>query len=125
MSNWSNVVKLPPIQFDGDTVEASVRRMEVQDFLDLSGNIKKGDNVDSEVTLSFSALELFNVAPTIFSKYLVALKGLTQSDGTQLTVEDYVKELCRQMYFLNLTGAILTGIMEASTLTSEEEGNSD
>lgn len=117
MGNWtSKGVVLPPIEFDGDSVTFTVKRLLVEDMLTLSKHFDKANG-----TLKFeSPLEVCQTAQSIFPKYVTGIVGMTNGDGGNVTVEEFI-EASKEFYFVPLIGELFGALINASTVKAQEK----
>lgn len=121
MGNWStNGVVLEPIEFDGDSITFTVKRLLVEDMLVLSKYFSKETGA-----LSFgSPLEVCQTAQEIFPKYIQDVRGLLKADNVAMTPEEFLGA-SKDFYFVPLVGQLFTALITASTVKAVEAKNSE
>lgn len=119
MGNWTNKpVVLPAIDFDGDKVVLTVKRLQVEDMQVLSKFYDRATGV-----LRFNdPLEVVAVAGTLFPKYIVGISGMTTADGDEVTVEDFIAS-CKEFYFVPLIGQLFSELVGCSTVRSKAKNS--
>jgi hypothetical protein len=110
VGNWaSSAIALPVIDFDGDKIAVTVNRLKVKSMSLIAGKYSNG-------TLTFAnQMELCEVASQLLPEYIVSVSGMTKADGSQFSRDDLVAVL-GEFYFAQLVGAILNGLIEASSV---------
>lgn len=119
MGNWTNkTVVLEPLEFDGDKIVFTVKRLLVEDMQTLS---KFFDG--SSGSLKFNnPLDVCKTAQEIFPKYVTALNGLNKEDGSAVTVEEFM-EASKEFYFVPLVGQLFASLISVSTVKSIEKNS--
>lgn len=124
MGNWSLTKKIDPIQFDGDSVELVLGRLEVADMITLSAYIKTGEDGVKQ-NLSFSdSMEMCRVAGELLPKYVKSVKGMSGADGIDMSLDQFNQTVPSQFYFMTLIGEILGALVVISTVSEGDEKNS-
>jgi len=115
MGNWSSkAVVLPPIEFDGDSIVFSVKRLLTEDMLVLMRNFNQGTG-----KLEFSnPLEVCQTAQLILPKYVTDIQGMSSADGIPVTAEEFIKA-ASEFYFVPLMGALLAALIDVSTVGTQ------
>ena len=121
MGNWStNGVELEPIEFDGDSITFTVKRLLVEDMLVLSKYFNRETGA-----LSFgSPLEVCQTAQEIFPKYIQKVGGMFKANGSAMTAEEFLTA-SKDFYFVPLVGQLFTALISASTVKATEAKNSE
>lgn len=116
MGNWTKEVRLPEIEFDGDTVVFTVTRMLVEDMQMLSKFFDKDSG-----TLKFTDnLEVCGLAKTILPRRVVKIEGMKKADGTDMTREEYLA-VASEFYFAELNGQLFGELMSVSVVKQQEK----
>jgi hypothetical protein len=119
MGNWTNkTVVLEPIEFDGDKIVFTVKRLLVEDMQVLS---RFYDNSSGNLQFS-SPLDVCKTAQEVFPKYVQAINGMSKEDGSAMTVEEFM-EASKEFYFITLIGQLFAGLIAASTVKSKEKNS--
>lgn len=109
---------LAPIEFDGDSITFTVKRLLVEDMLLLSKHFDKANG-----TMKFeSPLEVCQTAQSIFPKYVTGIGGMTNCDGGNVTVEDFLVA-AKEFYFVPLIGELFGALITASTAKVQEKNS--
>lgn len=117
MGNWTEKVALEPILFDGDTINITVKRLLIADMGAFMAHYNEGK-------LTFAShLEVARLAADIIPKYVLELSGMTHPDGTPFTISEFA-EVAKEFYFAELVGAVLTGLMNVSSVSKADAKNS-
>lgn len=119
MGKWTAEVTLDPIQFDGDTITITAKRLLAAD---ISIIFEKYDAETGKLRFANNA-ELAKVTADIFPKYITSISGMTKGDGTPFTVAEFV-EASKEAYFIPLIAELFSALMQISTVKAEEK-NSD
>lgn len=119
MGNWSSKgVVLPPIEFDGDSITFTVKRLLVEDMMVLSKHFNQKNGA-----LQFeSPLEVCQTAQSIFPKYVQGINGMLDEDGKPVTVEGFV-EATKEFYFVPLIGELFTSLLTVSTVKAQAKNS--
>lgn len=119
MGNWSSKpVVLEPIEFDGDKVVVTVKRLLVEDMQMLAKYFDRDKG-----TMRFeSPLEMCKAASDIMPKYVTGIDGLIDGDGVRVTLEEFHKAV-GEFYFVPLSGAIFQGLVRVSTAKAQEKNS--
>lgn len=121
MGNWTNKpIQLPEIQFDGDDITFTVKRLLVEDMLVLS----KHFNAEKGVLSFGSPLEVCKTAQELFPKYVVGVAGLQTAEATPVSLAEFL-EAVKDFYFVPLVGELFTALIVASTVKADERKNSE
>lgn len=118
MGKWVAEVTLEPIEFDGDKITFTAKRLLAEDM----GVVLQ--NYDSEKeTLRFASHgDLAKVAADIFPKYVTAIDGMTKGDGTPFTVPEFIAA-SKEFYFMPLVTGLFTRIMGISSVGKEAKNS--
>lgn len=116
MGNWTREVLLDPIEFDGDIISVTVKRLLASD-MDIVLH-----NYDSSGSPIATPVSMTKLAAELVPKYLVKLEGMVQKDGLPFTLEDF-KQVCGDYYFAPLIGKIYGGILRHGSLSAEQLKN--
>jgi hypothetical protein len=111
---WTREIDLAPIEFDGDTVRLTVRRMLAEDMGAVLGRIVEGQP-DKGESLKFGTAML--------QKYVTSVSGLTQPDGTAVTLEEF-REMVVEAYFMPLSVTAYGMLLAASSISQDQAKNS-
>jgi len=118
MGSWSNKsVVLDPIEFDGDMIVFSTKRLLVEDMQIL---MKFYDKETGNLAFS-DPLEVCKTAGSIFPNYITDVKGMF-SDGVEMSVTEFL-EASKEFYFVPLIGALFGALISASTVKSKEKNS--
>ncbi len=112
MSKWlPTPAELPEIEFDGDKIKATAKRLKISDMSSLVG--RKFDLNSDEGRLGVTQL-----GAEVLPKYLVGLDGLTDANGGQVPLQTYLENI-DDFYFASLTAAILFGLLSVSSVKED------
>jgi hypothetical protein len=103
-------VRLDPIEFDGDKVVFTVKRLLVEDMLVLS----KHFDADKKKMVFASPMEVCKTASEVLPKYVLAIDGYSKAVGTALTVAEFL-EAAKEFYFVQLVGELFGHMVSIST----------
>lgn len=116
MGHWTkHGVRLPAIEFDGDSIVFEVTRLRTEDMLELS---KFYDKTKGAMVFG-SPAEVCTVAAAILPKYIKSIDGMT-ADGAPVTVELF-ETMVSEFYFVPLIGALLAHLITVSTVGAQEK----
>lgn len=120
MGKWTNTgVNLPAIDFDGDRISVSVKRLRMEDMSLMSKNF---DTVTK--TMRFSdPMEMCQLASKILPNYVVAFSGYKKGDGAEMLLDEFLQEAVSEFYFVPLVGQIFAGLLSVSTVPKDLEKN--
>lgn len=119
MSGFTKTVS-HEIEFDGDTVQLELRRLNRKDMTAFSEFIKEGDDGKHTVSIQ-DGMQLMKVAEEILPEYVVNMTGLKDASGNPLSLDDVLAET----YFMELLGNIVGRLMEISFPGKEDEKKSE
>ena len=112
MSKWlPTPAELPEINFDGDVLKVTAKRLKIADMSSLVG--KKFDLNSDEGRLGVTQL-----GAEVLPKYLVSLDGLTDANGGAIGLQTYLDNI-EDFYFASLTAAILFGLLSVSSVKGD------
>ncbi|MFA6213542.1 MAG: hypothetical protein WC714_29160 [Candidatus Obscuribacterales bacterium] len=119
MGNWSSKpVVLDPIEFDGDQVVVTVKRLLMEDMQAISKYFDR----EKGVMRFDSPLEVCKAAADIMPKYVVGVDGMMDDAGGRVTLEDFHKAV-GEFYLVPLFGAIFQGLVFVSTAKAKEKNS--
>jgi hypothetical protein len=119
MGKWTNEVVLDPIEFDGDIITFTAKRLLAEDMALILQNYDK----EKEVLRFANEAEMSKMTAAIFPKYVTKIEGMTKGGGEQFTVTEFV-EASKEFYFVPLVGKLFSGIMKISTVGGLQAKNS-
>ena len=114
MGKWTAEVILDPIEFDGDTIVFTVKRILAEDMGIVMKHYKAGPDGTAKLTFS-DAAEMSVVVADVFPKYVTHISGMNKADGVPFTIDEFV-QVAKENYFVPLIGQIFSGLMAASTV---------
>lgn len=118
MGNWTTrPVELQPIEFDGDTIKISVKRLLMADMQELSKYFDR----DKGVMRFDSSLEVCKAAANIMPKYVVSIEGMI-TDGRPVTLEEF-HAATGEFYLAPLFGEIFSQLIEVSTAKAQKKNS--
>lgn len=117
MSRFTKTFKFT-LEFDGDTIEVTARRLQQKHFAALTPFIKSdGEEKDKAVKVQMKeGVEMLGVAAQILPDCIVEFSGLKAADGTALTLADIVHEV----YFMRILSNMLNRLMAESFLKEDD-----
>lgn len=119
MGNWSSKpVILDPIEFDGDKVVVTVKRLLMEDMQAISKYFDR----EKGVMRFDSPLEVCKAAADIMPKYVVGIDGMVDGDGSRVTLEEFHKAV-GEFYLVPLFGGIFQGLVRVSTARAQEKNS--
>lgn len=110
MGKWvSSTVKLPTIDFDGDSIDIEARRLLTSQMSALAGHYANGK-------LSFANhMDMVAAAAKVLPDSIVSINGMMAGDGTPFDKERLIGVL-PEYYFSPLVAEIIGRLIEASTV---------
>lgn len=105
MGNWSEKgVVVAPIEFDGDTICFTIKRILVEDMMQLSKYI-----VDNKLIFD-NPLEACKLAQAVIPKYIISMTGLRKADGSEMTIAEFAGASA-EVYFIALIGKLFSELI--------------
>lgn len=104
------------LEFDGDVVAVTARRLQQKHFAVLTPFIKTGEEQASAKVQLKEGVEMLGVAAQILPDCIVSLTGLKAADGVDLALSDIITEV----YFMRLLADMLGKLMAESFLKEED-----
>lgn len=119
MSKFTKQIK-KTYEFEGDTIQVSMKRLKRKDAIKLAPFISSGDE-DGKVSMSFEdSLVFADKSSSILNKYVTDFTGLKEEDGTPLEVSDIFGD-DGEVYFIGLISEMMADLMEASFVGDSEK----
>jgi len=120
MGKWTNEgIAVEPIEFDGDKVQFTLKRLRVEDMGLMAKNF---DAVNK--TMRFSdPLEMCQLSSKVLPKYIVSMSGYKKGDGSEMTLEEFLQEAITEFYFVPLVSKLFGSLVSISTIPKDTEKN--
>ncbi len=118
MGKWTAEVTLEPVEFDGDTITFTAKRLLASDM----GVVLQHYDSEKQTLRFANQSEMAKVAADIFPKYVTSISGMTKGDGTPFTVTEFI-EASKEFYFMPLVTGLFSGIMAISSVGKEAKNS--
>ena len=120
MGKWTNAgIPVEPIGFDGDNVSFTLKRLRVEDM----GLLAKNFDASSKTMKFNDPLEMCQLASKILPKYIVSMSGYIKGDGTEMTLDEFLKEAVSEFYFVPVVSVLFGELVGISTIPKDAEKN--
>jgi hypothetical protein len=118
MGKWTAEVELDPIEFDGDVIKFTAKRLLAADM----GVVMSHYDAEKQMVRFASQMAMAEMCADIFPKYITKIEGMVKGDGTPFTLPEFL-EAVKESYFTPLITSLFIGIMKISTVGIAEKNS--
>jgi hypothetical protein len=118
MGNWTAEVELYPIDFDGDKITFTAKRLLAADM----GLVMSHYDAEKQMMRFASQMEMAEMCAEVFPKYVTKIDGMVKGDGGPFTLPEFLCAV-KEAYFTPLITELFVQIMKISTVGSTEKNS--
>lgn len=126
MSKYKKTIKADPLEFNGETVNATLRRIKRKDFMRVLPFLQQvaalretGVKDDSGEAIALTG-KLLDELSEALPGYVVEFSGLVDDEGAAVTLETVLEEA----YFLPVAMHLAMQLVSTSAISEDQSGNS-